>query len=161
MSPWKVRGVDARPQQRLGTPRVLQGGAQLAIEVRHIARGAVGQAAIALAPDVLSRVEFRGVRREMLRLDSGVLAEELLHGLAPMDRPLVPEQHQRAAKVTQELPEEAADIQPIEAVGLEADIQRQAAVARRDSQRTDGGDVALLVEIPRIRGLALGGPKCT
>jgi len=158
MSPREFRGIDARPEQVLGAARVLEGGAQLAVELRNILRGAVGQAAIALAPDVLSRIEFRGVRREVLRLNPGVPAEERLHGLTPVNRALIPEQDQRAAEVSQELPEEPANIQPIEAAGLEPDVQRQAAPAGRDRQRTDGRDVALLVEIPCIRGVPSGCP---
>jgi len=158
MSPWQVRGIDARPEQVLGAARPLEGGSQLAVELRHILRGAVGQPTVALTPDVLSRVEFRGVRREVLRLNPGVLAEERLHGLTPMDRALVPEQDQRAAEVSQELPEEPADIQPIEAAALEPDVQRQTAPPGRDRQRTDGGDVALFVEIPGMRGVPSGCP---
>jgi hypothetical protein len=78
-----------------------------------------------LRPDVLRRVEFRGVRGEVVPLDPRPVAKEDLHLAAPMDRAPVPEQGHRAPQVLQQVPEEAPDIQPGEIPGAEPDVQRE------------------------------------
>ena len=156
MSPWQVRSLDTGPKKCLGKSGFLEGATEHAVEFRDVLGAAVGQPAVALAPDILSRVEFRSIRREELVLDPGMLSQEVLHCPAAVDRALVPEQDQGAAKMLEQVPEKSSDIQAVEASGLKANVQGHAAPSGRHRQGTDRGDMSLLVVIPGIGRLALG-----
>ena len=150
--------MDTGPEQLLRGARFLKGSAEQPVEGRDVRGRTVGQSTVALAPDVFSGVEFRRVGRKRLDVQPGMPPDELLEFTPAMNRPPIPEQDHRPSEMAQQLPEEATDIQAVEATGLEAHVQRQAALLGRDRHRANGGDVPLFIEVPRVRRLALRGP---
>jgi hypothetical protein len=56
-----------------------------------------------LGPDILGRIEFRRVGREVMSMETRVLPEERLDLSAPVDRAVVPEQVDGAAQVAQQM----------------------------------------------------------
>ena len=150
--------MNTGPQKLLRGARFLKGSAEQSVEGRDMLWRTVGQPTVALAPDVFSGVEFRRVGRKRLDVKPGMPPDELLEFTPAMNRPPIPEQDHRSVQMAQQMPEEATDIQAVEAAGLEAHVQRQAALLGRDRHRANGGDVPLFVEVPRVRRLALRGP---
>jgi len=150
--------MDTGPEQLLRGARFLKGSAEQPVEGRDVRGRTVGQSTVALAPDVFSGVEFRRVGRKRLDVQPGMPPDERLEFTPAMNRPPIPKQDHRSVQMAQQMPEEATDIQAVEAAGLEAHVQRQAALLGRDRHRADGGDVPLFIEVPRVRRLALRGP---
>ena len=150
--------MNAGPQEPLRGACFLECSAQEPVECRDMLWSAVGQPAIALAPDIFGGVEFRCVRRKRFDAEPGVPPDELLNFPTAMNGALIPKEDHRPGEMSEQMPEEPTDIQPVEAAGLQAQIQRQATSLGSDRQRTDGGDVPLFIEVPSVRRLALGRP---
>ena len=150
--------MDTGPEQLLRGARFLKGSAEQPVEGRDVRGRTVGQSTVALAPDVFSGVEFRRVGRKRLDVQPGVPPDERLEFTPAMNRPPIPEQDHRAVQMAQQMPEEATDIQAMEASGLEADVQGQAAPFGREGQSADGGNVDRLVPIPSISSLGFWDP---
>src|SRR3989338_3523928 len=156
--PWQCGGAEARPQARLGTSESADGAPEPATELLQVLGYAVGQRAIRLAPDVLRRIEFRGIGREEIRMDSRTVGQVHLDFPASMDRATVPDQHHRTAQVPQQGLAEGSDIQAIEGPCRHAEIECQALVSRGNHQRTDGGELVALEPMVEVRGLPFRGP---
>lgn len=148
--------MDTGPKELLRRLRLLEGRAQQPVEPRHILRGAVRQAAVALAPDMLSRVKLRGVSLEGLHVNPGMPVKEVLNLATPVNRALIPEKDNRPSEVSKEGLEETPEIEAVETPLLQAHVEGQVVPLGRDRKGADGGDVALLVEIPGIGRLAFG-----
>ena len=113
-----------------------------------------------MRPDILRRVELRGVRGEVFPLDPRPFAREDLHLSAPMDRTPVPEQDHRTPQVLQQVAQEAPDIQPGEILGADPEVERKTPSLGRDRERADGGEPVVLIEVVEVGRLAPGGPRC-
>jgi hypothetical protein len=70
--PRQVGRVDAGPEKVLRAPKATDRGVQLLPEFDQVIRTTVGECPVSLSPDVLRRIEFGYVRREV----TGEFAEE-------------------------------------------------------------------------------------
>ena len=112
----------------------------------------------AWAPDVLRRIEFRGIGREERRMASRTVGQGHLDFPASMDRATVPDQPHRPAQVPQQSLAEGSDLQAIEGPYRHAEIECQALVSRGTHQRADGGELVALEPRGEVRSLPFRGP---
>jgi hypothetical protein len=66
----------------------------------------VGQGSLMLGPVEFIRVKFWRIAWEGVNLNSGMAVRELLNRSCPMNWAVVPQQHQTALKMAQQVPEE-------------------------------------------------------
>ena len=119
--------MDTRPEQFLGRTDLPGSRMKESVQLSHIRGSAVGQAAVRLVPDVLGRIEFRGVGREVLRVDPRMLLQEAADLFAAVDGALIPEEKHRTPKVS-----------------------HQMLLLGSDRQGADGRNRALFVPVPSI-----------
>ena len=89
-------------------------------------RQGVGRVALELIPDLLGRVELRGVPGEELGLQAGVVQERLFDGRPLVDLALVPQEDDRSGHVARKLAQERGHVHGLEVVLLEASVQADA-----------------------------------
>jgi hypothetical protein len=94
--------------------------------------------ALQVCPEALAGVQFRGIGGEALHLEPwrGVIGQELLEEVAAVDRRAIPNDHQRARHLAEQMLQERDDIGGIDGLVLAVAIQL---ALRRD--RTDGREV--------------------
>lgn len=150
--------MDARPEQLLRRTDLPGSRMKHSVQLSHIGWSTVGQAVVRLVPDVLGRIEFRGIGREVFGVNSGVLLQEAADFFAAVNGPLIPEQKYRTPEVSQQIAHESQDIQAVEGSGLHPKVECQMPLFGRDRQSADGRDVSLLVPIPSVRRLSFLRP---
>jgi hypothetical protein len=94
--------------------------------------------ALQVGPEALAGIQFWGIGGEALHLEPWrrAIGQELLEEMAAMDRRAIPNDHQRARQLAEQMPQERDDLGGIE--GLVLAVEMQLAL-RRD--RTDGREV--------------------
>ena len=110
--------------------------------------------AFELLPDALGRIELRGIRRQTLQVEAlrGPVREELSNGLAAVNGRAIPDDHQPARHLTQQVLQKGHHIRRIQGVVLAVDIPL--ALGR---DRTDGGEVITGPPVPQDRRVPHGG----
>ena len=81
-------------------------------------------------PDELVRIEFRHVIWEPVHVQPGMALEKDLNVLMPMNLPAIPQQHERAAEMAEQLPEECDDLGPRDVAYVEIEVQAERAAMR-------------------------------
>jgi hypothetical protein len=76
-----------------------------------------------MAPDLFVGIEFRGIRGKPFDVQARMTREHLAHGFPLMNRPAVPQQHDRAAELTQHQTQKVGDFQMGDVVVVEARIE--------------------------------------
>lgn len=99
--PRQVRSVDAGPEEVPRAPQATDRGVQSQPEIGQVIGRTVGERLVSLGPDVLRRVEFGRVRREVVDVQVRVIREEGLNLPAAVDGAAIPEQVYRAAQVAE------------------------------------------------------------
>ena len=92
-------------------------------EFVKIVRGAIGEGVVSVGPHVLSGIEFRRIRGEVMHMEPRMMDQELPDLAPAMDRPAIPEQVDRSAEVTQEVTEEGLDIEAGEIVSATPEVE--------------------------------------
>jgi len=115
---------------------------------------AVGQPGLEMIPHAFVGVQFRGVGRERLQVQPRGAAEEFLHGLAPMNPPIVQQHHKVARNLAQQLPEKGRYFAALDIVLIEVTVQRAMAALRADGDPRDGRDAVVRIPVPHDRRLA-------
>ena len=88
-------------------------GAKRVAECGEIVRGAIGEGAVGLAPDVLGGVEFGRIGGEEVHVQPGMARAEALDVAAPVDGATVSEQIDGAQEVAQQVSKEGLDVEPV------------------------------------------------
>lgn len=105
------------------------GQAEVASQVRQVLAADVAQLdVLEVGPDALVRVQIGSVAGQLLQADSlgATLGQEVLHGLAAMDRGAIPEHQELARDVTEQMLQKADDIRAL--VGVLPHVHQQPAV---------------------------------
>src|SRR5712691_10756635 len=77
-----------------------------------------------VAPDVLHRIEFRRVGRQLLDRESALVrGDELLDGPPAMRRQSVPHDQELARQVTQQMAEEVGDFRGADGAVVEPEVE--------------------------------------
>ena len=94
------RHVQACLQQFLRVSKSGESRPKVFAQLVNVLRRCICQVALALSPNVLIRVEFRGIRGEPVHVESTLPAGKVLrHDPPAMNRPTVPQQHDGSVKV--------------------------------------------------------------
>lgn len=101
--PRQIRSVDARPEEMLRAAKAADRGVQSLPEIGQIIRRTVGERLVSLGPDVLRRIEFGRVRREVMDMQTRMLVEERSDLAPPVDRAAVPQQVDGAAQMSEQM----------------------------------------------------------
>src|SRR6266567_2248342 len=109
--------MDAGPEEILRPTQAARRIGQSIAELAQIIWRSISEFVVSLGPHVLGGIEFRGVGREGVHTEAGMIGEESPDLAPAMDRPAIPEQVDRAAQVTQKVTEEGLDVETGEIVG--------------------------------------------
>jgi hypothetical protein len=159
--PWQVGGVDARHEKRLGPSKASHRSVKLVSKIDEVIRDTVRQLAVGLCPNKLRRVELRRVGREVVRTQAWVAGDEGLDFSTAMGTPPIPEERDRAAAVSKQVPEERPDVQAVEVARTAAQVEAQAPPPGRDRQARADRQTVTPVPMLEVRGLAFGRPRPT
>jgi len=113
----------------------------------------VRQLAFGLRPDELIGIELRRVARKAVRLHPGMAAEKSLDVATPMNFPAIPQQDDRAAKMTEQLAQKRDDLSARDVAHTEIEVQAETMAPRRHGERRDDGDLVASVAVPKERGV--------
>lgn len=150
--------MDARPEEVPRTPKAADRRVQSLPEIGQIIRRTVGERLVSLSPDVLRRIEFGCVRREVMDVEARVVREEGPNLAAAVDGAAIPEQVHGAAQVPEQVLEERADVEASEIAGATAEIERQAPPLGRHRHPAADREAVVPVAVPQIRRLPSGRP---
>jgi hypothetical protein len=90
---------------------------------------------LALSPNVFIGVEFWGIRREPVHVESAATVGKVLLDQTPaMNRTAVPQQHDWRLKMALEVAEELHDLNTRDVLAMKSNIQAQPAAAGRNGK---------------------------
>jgi hypothetical protein len=75
-----------------------------------------------------------------------------------MDLSAIPEQHDRAAQVTEQVPEKRDDFGPRDVAQVQVEVQPEAVTLRGHGERRDDGDFLMPITMSKTRSLPDGRP---
>jgi hypothetical protein len=79
-------------------------------ELLDVSWRAASEIVFHLCPDKFDRIEFRRASREVVNMEAWMLSQKYLYFLALMNRRFVPNQHDRAAHLSQQMAQEFNDL---------------------------------------------------
>ena len=127
-------------------------------ELAQIVGRSICEAMVCLRPDVLGRIEFRGVRGEVVHMELRMSGQEVPDFTPAMNRAAIPKQVDRAAQVAQQVTEEGLDIEAGEIVGATPEVEGDTPAPGRYHQGATDRQPVMPVAMPDTRGLPLRGP---
>ena len=114
---------------------------QKSLEMAIVMWDAVGQGALEVCPNEFCRVEFGGVTRKAVDMQSRMVEEELFGRSTLVGSAVVPEQHHRFAKLLEQMPEELGHLGRTDVfIPIESGVEGELFATWRDNERRDGGD---------------------
>jgi hypothetical protein len=114
---------------------------------------------IGTIPNIFSRVEFRGIRRESLHMNARMPQQKFLHLFPPMDGGPIPQKDKRPTKMFQQIFQKSSHIQSIQIPLPELDKKSQPSPFRRHDQRADRRNFVLSVAMIQPGRLSPGSPR--
>jgi hypothetical protein len=120
--PWQVRNIDTGPEQALRAAESPDGTGQVSSELGKIVGGPIGQSLVCPVPDVLGRIELRGIGREVMDVHSGVAGERGRDFAAAVNASAIPQEIDRPAEVPEEILQEGADVEAAEVARLPPEV---------------------------------------
>jgi hypothetical protein len=157
----QLRGKDEGAPFGLRLAHPADIGPQATAELACVPQQTMGGVAFEVVPDLLRRIEFWGIRRELFQMQPGMgLAHRLDRGPA-MNRTTIPEEHDMAAPMTQERAEEVGHIDRLEVARLPAQVQAQVLALRGDGEGGPRRDAVMLIVVGddrRVSGRSPGAP---
>jgi len=139
------------------------GAARLASEAGQIEGRIVGEPiGFEVGPQVLNRVEFGGIGREVLKVRRAG-RDAFIDQLTQMSSETIPDQHHGAAQLALQMLEEVHDAHGVDVVvGEHAKVQCQPIAGRSDAQRRDCRDFLMSARaLTQHRGVSEQAPGAT
>lgn len=118
---------------------------------------AIGESKVGPIPDMFGRVEFRGISREELCIESWVFLKERFDGMLTVNRSPIPQHDNRPTQMPKEILQEDLDIVMFEVVRSELHVQSQVAPVGRNADGPKSRDPVLLEPMIEVRCLS---PRC-
>jgi hypothetical protein len=165
-SGWRgqLRAADERAPLRLRAPNPAAVGRQATAEIVCVPQQTVGGPAFEVIPDLLRRIELRGIRRELFQMQAGVGLAHGLDGRSPGNLAAIPAQDDGSAEMPQECAEEGGDLDGLEVTRLNVDVEAHMLTLWRHGERRQRREPVMLVvvrddgRVPRWRpGATAGG----
>src|SRR5262245_26600991 len=91
-------------------------------------------------------------------LHAGILLEKCLDIAMSMDFPAIPQQHDGAAQVTEQVPEKRDDLSPRDIAQVQLEVQPKTVTSRGHGARRDDGDSVMPITMSKTRSLPDGRP---
>jgi hypothetical protein len=151
--------VEARAKQRLRPTDALQGSHDVQRERNEPVVIRVRQLAFRLRPEELIGIELRRVAGKAVRLHSGMAVEKGLDVPTPMNFPAVPQEHDRASHVAEQLAEKRNDFGARDVAHVEIKVQPEPTALWSHGERRDDGHPVPSVAMPNVRGVPDGRPR--
>ena len=86
----------AGPKKPLRAPHTMDSAAEPRSKLNDVLWYTIGERVFGFGPHKLIGIEFWGIGRKLMHMESLVLANELLDDEAPVDGTAIPEQHSRS-----------------------------------------------------------------
>lgn len=86
--------MDASAQETLRGSQPADFGGQDVHQILFRIRTAIGQGALKVIPHAFIRIQFGGIRRKRLQMQTGCAGEKLLHGFATMSLAIIQQNDQ-------------------------------------------------------------------
>lgn len=151
--------LDAAPQQYLGAREFAKFLGECVHQFILIVGSPVGEDSFQVIPYALVRIEFRGIGREELQVQTGKTIAEVTQRLPFVDGAVVQQDDDVTSKVPQQSPQEDTNLFLLD-VRLEKEtIQAEAATRGAHRHAGDGGDLVVAVAIAAHRRLAARRPR--
>jgi hypothetical protein len=150
--------VEARAEQNLGLADALKGSHDVQREGHDTIVVRVCQITFRLGPDEFVGIEFGRVAGEAMDLHAGIPLEKYLDVVMSMDLSAIPEQHDRAARVTEQVPEKRDDFGPRDVAQVQVEVQPEAVTLRGHGERRDDRDFLMPITMSKTRSLPDGRP---
>jgi len=140
-SPGQIRGFNTGPEQVLRLAQALEGRMQESFEMTIILRDTVGQRALEVGPDEFRRVEFRGVTRKAVDVQSGMSGKKNFDRASLVRLAVIPEQDHRPPQVLEQMAEKSRHLGGADVlVAMEMGIEGELPAPGRDGERGDRGN---------------------
>lgn len=149
---------DAAPKQALRSAQSHKTAQEVSPQLLGAVRAAVGELPLREGPHRLVRVQLRRVGRKVLEPQPWEGRAQLANGRPLVNLSPIPDHDDRAAEVTQQVPEEFADLRLADVLAVQVEVESEppAPGAHRDA----GDDRDPVVALPEAQEwrLAAGGP---
>jgi len=128
-------------------------------DILFVQREAVGRVAFEVVPDLLGRIELRGILGKELRLKARVVQQDSRDRRTLVNFALVPQEDDRPWHVVQKLSQERGHVHGLEVVLLESGVQANAPADRADRKDRQGRDAVVLIAVGNLGGLTFRAPR--
>lgn len=115
---------------------------------------AVGEPLLRELPDTFVGVELRGVAGEAIEVQPGKGATQRSDRIALVNASIVPDQDDRSAEMSKQLPEEGADLGVLDVLGVEAVVEAETAAPWTHRDAGDDRDSITPLAVVEQRRLA-------
>ena len=150
---WQLGRQEKGAQFLLGAPNPAGIRVQATAQVPEILEQAVGRMPFPIVPELLGRVEFRGIRRELFDMQPRVGLADRLDGTPPVNTGAIPEEDDMAPQLAQQRPEEVRHVDRFETAGLKTEVQTQVLPLRGHGESGQGGEAVMPIVVGDDRGL--------
>ena len=114
-----------------------------------------------MVPHAFIRVQFRGVRRERLQVQTGGVGKKFPHRITTMNLTVVKQNDEMAMDLMQQVAEEHRHFFALDIVLIQLAVQRTMEALRADGDARDGRDAVVTVPMTHDRRLAHRAPCLT
>jgi len=145
---------DAAAQYPLRCAGFSQAREQRAAELRDVVWPAVGQRMLCGMPRGFDGIEFRGISRQLLQMQPGILIAEIIQPFGMMDRRTIPDYNDVPAQMPEQVPEKVVHLIVRDVLGVEPEVEPQPTALGADRQAADHRDSGMVVVVANHRSLA-------
>ncbi len=112
-----------------------------------------------MIPYPFVRVEFRGIGRKGLQVQTRRAAEKFLDGIATMNLAIVQQNDQMAVDLMQQVAEKCGHFFAVDVLLIQLAVQRTMEALRADGDAGDGRDAVVSIPMTYNRCLSHGAPR--
>jgi hypothetical protein len=132
--------VDASSKAAGGSLDVSKRATKATTQRGDVVGATVGETPFGVGPDRFVGVELRGVRRKVFEMQSGKLMADLSNPFSFVNARVVPDHEDLPAKVSQQVPEEFADLVVSDVLRVALEVQADAPTPGGDGDARNDGD---------------------
>lgn len=149
--PRQIGVMDTSPQQVLRSSDFPDRTPDTMFQVINSERSGVCELLFGLCPDLFIGIDFWGVGRKTVRMNSGMATKVVAHHAPPMNRTTIPDHLDRPRHLVQQLPQKSHHLFAGNILPMKLRIQSQMPVTWRDSDARNNRDAIPPVTMPQER----------
>ena len=140
LSPWQLRGPNARPQKSGGLFEPSGGDSQMTLQILRILGNAVGHVMLHPVPYEFSWIQFRGIPGKEVGMNVPIIFQKFFDHSGLVHTAPVPQKHEPSLEVSQKVSQESQHLRiPDVLQGMKAHVQSDSAFTGRDADGRDRG----------------------